>query len=161
MLYMNRYVIIHNGEIYNYIELKEELSKKGYRFTSSTDTEVIAAAYDCWQEECLDFFDGMFAFAIWDQQEKELFAARDRFGEKPFFYHYANNCLLFASEMKAFWAAGVARVPNQKMLFNFITIGYTGNPAQPEETFLENIQKLPAASTLTFSVNNKELLIEK
>ena len=76
-----RYSIIHNGEIYNYIELKEELKKKGYHFHSQTDTEVIIAAYDCWQEDCVDHFDGMFAFAIWDEKEKTLFAARDRFGE--------------------------------------------------------------------------------
>ena len=76
-----RYTIIHNGEIYNYIELREELQKKGYRFFSQTDTEVIVAAYDCWQDDCVDYFDGMFAFAIWDSTKKELFAARDRFGE--------------------------------------------------------------------------------
>ena len=126
-----RYTIIHNGEIYNYIELKEELKKKGYSFHSQTDTEVIIAAYDCWQDECVDYFDGMFAFAIWDEKKKELFAARDRFGEKPFFYYFDGNQFFFASEMKALWAAGIERTPNQKMLFNFITIGYTDNPEQP------------------------------
>ena len=161
MHYLNRYSIIHNGEIYNYIELKEELQKKGYSFHSQTDTEVIIAAYDCWQDECVDFFDGMFAFAIWDEKEKALFAARDRFGEKPFFYHFDRNKLLFASEMKALWAAGVERTPNQKMLFNFITIGYTDNPAQPGETFFENISKLPAASVLKYDTKKNELVLEK
>ena len=85
MHYMDRYVIVHNGEVYNYVELKEELRGKGYSFVSKTDTEVIAAAYDHWNGECVDHFDGMFSFAIWDKKEKELFAARDRFGEKPFF----------------------------------------------------------------------------
>ena len=121
MAYKNRYTITHNGEIYNYIELREELLKKGYSFHTQTDTEVIIAAYDYWQDECVDHFDGMFAFAIWDEEEKHLFAARDRFGEKPLFYHYDGKQLLFASEMKALWAAGVARVPNQQLLFNFIT----------------------------------------
>ena len=107
-----RYTIIHNGEIYNYIELREELQKKGYHFFSQTDTEVIVAAYDCWQDECLDYFDGMFAFAIWDEKEEELFAARDRFGEKPFFYYFDGKQLLFASEMKALWAAGIEKTPN-------------------------------------------------
>src|ERR1044071_4444251 len=69
MHYLDRYTIVHNGEIYNYIELKEELLKKGYKFSSKTDTEVIAAAYDNWKEECLYRFDGMFAFAIWDEKE--------------------------------------------------------------------------------------------
>ena len=146
-----RYTIIHNGEIYNYIELREELQKKGYSFHSQTDTEVIAAAYDCWGDECVDHFDGMFAFAIWDEKEKELFAARDRFGEKPFFYFFDGQKFLFASEMKALWAAGIERRPNQKMLFNFITIGYTDNPANPHETFFENISKLPAATLLKYN----------
>lgn len=147
----HRYTIVHNGEIYNYIELRDTLEKKGYRFLSQTDTEIIAAAYDCWKDECVDHFDGMFAFAIWDEKEKELFAARDRFGEKPFFYFFDGKSFLFASEMKALWAAGVERTANQKMLFNYITIGYTGNPSRPEETFYENIYKLPPASCLKFS----------
>lgn len=151
MSYLDRYRVIHNGEIYNYIELREELRKKGYPFHSGTDTEVIAAAYDQWGDDCVMYFDGMFAFAIWDEQKKELFAARDRFGEKPFYYFYDQSRFLFASEMKALWAAGIPRVPNQKMLFNFLTIGYTGNPEQPDETFFEAIVKLPPASCLKFS----------
>jgi len=150
--YLNRYTIIHNGEVYNYIELKETLKKKGYAFHSKSDTEVIAASYDSWKEDCLQYLDGMFSFAIWDEKEKELFAARDRFGEKPFYFYHHHDRFLFASEMKAIWAAGVQRQPNLKMLFNFITIGYTDNPEQPEETFFENIQKLPAASFLKFSL---------
>ncbi len=151
MHYRDRYTIVHNGEIYNYIELKEDLRKKGYSFQSQTDTEVIAAAYDYWKDECVEHFDGMFAFAIWDEKEKELFAARDRFGEKPFFYFFDGRHFLFASEMKALWAAGIEKIPNQKMLFNYITIGYTDNPSHPDETFYENIYKLPAASFLKFS----------
>lgn len=161
MHYLNRYSIVHNGEIYNYIELKEELQKKGYSFRSQTDTEVILAAYDCWQQECVDQFDGMFAFAIWDDKEKLLFASRDRFGEKPFFYHYDGSNLFFASEMKALWAAGIEKKPNLKMLFNFITIGYTDNPAKREETFYENIFRLPPASSLLYSPVKNELLIEQ
>ena len=156
-----RYTIVHNGEIYNYIELKEELQKKGYAFQSRSDTEVILAAYDCWQDECVDHFDGMFAFAIWDEKEKELFAARDRFGEKPFFYFFDGLQFLFSSEMKALWAAGIERKCNQKMLFNFITIGYADNPNQPGETFFENISKLPPASSLKYRPGNNELVLEK
>lgn len=151
MHYKSRYSIVHNGEIYNYLELGEELRKKGYTFLSLTDTEVIAAAYDCWGNDCVQYFDGMFAFAVWDEMKKELFVARDRFGEKPFYFYYDNNRFLFASEMKALWAAGIRKQPNKKMLFNFLTIGYTGNPDQPEETFFEEIHKLPPASYLKFS----------
>lgn len=151
MHYLNRYTIVHNGEIYNYLELKVELQKKGYSFFNQTDTEVIAAAYDYWKEECVDHFDGMFAFAIWDEKQSELFAARDRFGEKPFFYFFDQTRFVFGSEMKALWATGVEKTPNLKMLFNFITIGYVDNPAQNDETFYENIFKLPSASFLKFS----------
>jgi asparagine synthase (glutamine-hydrolysing) len=156
-----RYTIVHNGEVYNYTELKEELQKKGYAFQSQTDTEVIVAAYDYWQEECVEHFDGMFAFAIWDEKEKDLFAARDRFGEKPFFYYCDGQHFLFASEMKALWAAGIERKPNHKMIFNFITIGYVDNPNQPHETFFENIKKLPPATFLKYHLPAREPIFEK
>ncbi|HLG40575.1 MAG TPA: asparagine synthase (glutamine-hydrolyzing), partial [Chitinophagaceae bacterium] len=156
-----RYRIVYNGEIYNYIELKEELQKKGYSFRTASDTEVILAAYDHYGDDCVEHFDGMFAFAIWNEEINELFAARDRFGEKPFFYSLNNGVFVFASEMKALWAAGVDRKPNLQMLFNFITIGYTDNPGRPEETFFENVFKLPAASTLNYDPSTKELIVEK
>ena len=159
--YKKRYSIIYNGEIYNYIEIKEALIKKGYPFYTQSDTEVITAAYDCYKSECVDHFEGMFSFAIWDEQEKELFAARDRFGEKPFFYSFQQQQLLFASEIKALWAAGIDRKPNLRMLFNFITIGYTGNPNDPSETFFDGIYKLPAASCLYYKPGSNELVIEK
>lgn len=161
--YADRYTIIHNGEIYNYVELKEELRSKGYSFKSQTDTEVIAAAYACWGNECVDHFDGMFAFAIWDEKEKKLFISRDRFGEKPFFYCFdaQANLFYFGSEMKAIWAAGVSRSPNLNMLFNFITIGYTDNPEDPEETFDTAIKKLPPAHSMTVTVTDHLDLIKE
>jgi asparagine synthase (glutamine-hydrolysing) len=148
--YLDRYVILHNGEIYNYIELREELKKKGYIFYTQSDTEVLVAAFDCWKVNCLQQFDGMFAFAIWDEKEKEFFAARDRFGEKPFHYVYEENkkAFLFASEIKSFWPLDLGKVFNKKMLFNFLTIGYTDNPEQPDETFYDNVKRLPPASFL-------------
>lgn len=161
MHHRERYTIIHNGEVYNYIEIREELKQKGYNFISNSDTEVIVAAYDEWKDECVDRFDGMFAFAIWDELEKKLFAARDRFGEKPLFFHQHEGVLLFASEMKALWAAGIPRTPNRRMLFNYITIGYTDNPEQPGETFFETIFKLPPATTLTYTACDNNLILEK
>ena len=148
--YMDRYAIVHNGEIYNYLELRDELKRKGYNFRTQTDTEVLVAAYDNWKEDCVHRFDGMFAFAIWDQKEKELFAARDRFGEKPFHYvsDETDRAFLFASEIKALWSVGLGKQFNKKMLFNFLTIGYTDNPNQPDETFYTTIKKLPPASIL-------------
>ena len=159
--YLDRYTALHNGEIYNYIELREELKKKGYQFRTQTDTEVLVAAYDCWKEDCLEQFDGMFAFAIWDEKEKEFFAARDRFGEKPFYYIYdaGKRTLLFASEIKAFWSIGLGKGFNKKMLFNFLTIGYTDNPTQPDETFYDDVKKLPAASFLKITIQS-DIFIE-
>ena len=150
MHYLDRYTIIHNGEIYNYLELRGNLQSQGYSFSSRTDTEVIAAAYDHFGSDCLQYFDGMFAFAIWDEVEKKLFLARDRFGEKPLFFYRDDEQLLFASELKALWAAGIKKESNPKMLFNFLTIGYTQNPADGFETFFQNISKVPARSFLLY-----------
>ena len=86
MKYLERYVIVFNGEIYNYLELKDELQKRGYNFTTNTDTEVILAAYDFWGVDCLSRFNGMWAFSLWDKKKKQLFCARDRFGIKPKHY---------------------------------------------------------------------------
>jgi asparagine synthase (glutamine-hydrolysing) len=150
MHYLNRYTIIHNGEIYNYLEVKETLLQKGYSFCSQSDTEVILAAYDCYGPNCLQHFDGMFAFAIWDEREQTLFAARDRFGEKPFYYYFDDTQFIFASEMKALWAAGIEKQPNEKMFFNYFTLGYTQNPAIAEETFYTGINKLAARSYILY-----------
>ncbi len=152
--YLKRYTIVHNGEIYNYIELRDELQKKGYQFKSQSDTEVILAAYDCWKEDCLQQFDGMFAFAIWDEQEQTLFAARDRFGEKPFYYFFDGEQFLFASEMKALWAAGVQKEINHTMLLNYIGLGWVKNPVDLSQTFYKNIVCLPQSHYLQLSLRD-------
>ncbi len=142
MHYLDRYSIVYNGEIYNYLELRKELKKAGYHFTTNSDTEVILAAYDCYKEKCVQYFDGMFSLAIWDEKEQTLFAARDRFGEKPFYYYTNRNVFVFASEMKALWAAGVKRQVEHKMLLNYITLGYVQNPADKAQTFFKDIYSL-------------------
>ncbi|RYL93520.1 asparagine synthase (glutamine-hydrolyzing) [Sporolactobacillus sp. Y61] len=96
-----RFYIIFNGEIYNYVELRNELIEKGYTFRTTSDTEVIAALYADRGEQCVDFLRGMFAFMIWDRQEKTLFAARDHFGIKPFYYMEKDHGIFFASEEKS------------------------------------------------------------
>src|SRR3989338_726705 len=93
--------IIFNGEIYNYQMLRPMLEKKGHRFHSNTDTEVIVHAYEEYGEKCLELLDGMFAFAIWDANKKQLFIARDRIGIKPLYYYWKNGKFLFGSEIKA------------------------------------------------------------
>ena len=143
-----RYTITYNGEIYNYIELREELYKNGYRFQTRSDTEVLLAAYDYWEEDCLQQLDGMFAFAIWDAKKQCLFAARDRFGEKPFYFYPDNNHFIFASEMKALWAVGVNKIADNKMLLNYLALGYVLNANDKLQTFFEGISSLPAGHYL-------------
>jgi asparagine synthase (glutamine-hydrolysing) len=148
MHYGNRYTIVYNGEIYNYPELRTELRKAGYMFRTMSDTEVILAAYDCYRSRCLHFLDGMFAFAIWDNHEKTLFAARDRFGEKPFYFWNQGTQMAFASEMKALWSVGVPRRLNERMILNYIALGQVQNPSDKSQTFFDGILSLPPAHYL-------------
>lgn len=99
-----RYQIVYNGEVYNFLEIRQELEKEGFSFASSTDTEVLLAAYIKWGEECLLRFNGMWAFAIYDKDKKSLFLSRDRFGIKPLYYALQGRTFLFGSEMKAILA---------------------------------------------------------
>ncbi len=152
MHYAGRYTIVYNGEIYNYIELKKDLKQVGYTFQNNSDTEVILAAYDFYREKCVQYFDGMFAFAIWDEQEQQLFAARDRFGEKPFYYYSEKGLFVFGSEMKALWAAGVPRQVDDKMMLNYLTLGTVQNPADKSQTFFQYISSLLPSHYLLLDV---------
>ena len=155
--YLQRYTIVHNGEIYNYLELRSTLERHGYRFQSASDTEVICAAYDFWKYECLQQFDGMFAFAIWDEREQMLFAARDRFGEKPLLYHFDGQQLLFASEFKALWAAGVSKAWNHLLLLSYLANGHTQNAIDASITFYKDIYAVPPGHYLTYSLTHCSL----
>jgi len=156
MQYANeRYTITFNGEIYNYIELKEQLLKSGYTFHSDSDTEVLLALYDLKKEKCLQDLDGMFAFAIWDEKEQQLFCARDRFGEKPFHYYHDTNSFVFASEIKQFWATGTEKVVDSKRLLRFIEFGIIEEPDNVTGTFYEKIERLDAAHYLTVDAKGK------
>ncbi len=154
MHYSNRYSVVHNGEIYNYIEVRQELRKKGYEFKTKSDTEVILAAYDCYKDECLQLFDGMFAFAVWDQKEQTLFCARDRFGEKPFYYSFDEEQFLFASEAKALWSAGIEKKINNPLLLNYLALGYATTPVDRTITFYQHIFSLPPAHYLTLRLSD-------
>ena len=138
----NRYSIVFNGEIYNYIELKEKLSEAGYHFQTHSDTEVLLALYDQKKEQCLDDLDGMFAFAIWDSVKEELFCARDRFGEKPFHYCFYQNALYFASEMKSFWEIGIPKERNEAMFDYFKRVNLAHDPEKLDHTFYRDTFRL-------------------
>ena len=94
-------VLVFNGEIYNYIEIKADLEKAGYKFRTQSDTEVVCAAYKKWGEGCVKYFMGMWSFALWDKKIKKLFCSRDRFGIKPFYYFSLGETFYFGSEYKA------------------------------------------------------------
>ncbi len=143
MHYLDRYVITYNGEVYNHPELREELVKLGYSFNSETDTEVILASYDCWGVDCLNKFNGMWAFVLYDKQEKKYFIARDRFGKKPLYYTQTTDHFVFCSEVKGIYASGlVEKAPNKSYLKNYLENGPNEYDA---ETAFENVYRFPFA----------------
>ncbi|MBL7918674.1 MAG: asparagine synthase (glutamine-hydrolyzing) [Bacteroidia bacterium] len=148
----NGNIIIFNGEIYNYIELREELKKIGYKFKTNSDTEVILKAYTHWGYECQNKFNGMWAFAIWDQKKSELFLSRDRIGEKPLHYAVHNNTLIFGSEIKSLFAFGVPRNIRPELIEIYLTL--TNIPAP--HTFYKDIFKLMPGHFLRLKDSNIE-----
>ncbi len=154
MHYLDRYSIVFNGEIYNYIELKEVLLKQGYTFKTESDTEVLMALYHRDKENCLKLLDGMFSFVIHDQKEQTVFCACDRFGEKPFFYSYEpGKHFYFGSEMKCLWAGGIRKQVNKRMLFNYISFGYINDPQDLSQTFYEDCTRLPHSHYIKIDLN--------
>ena len=138
-------VIVFNGEIYNFRELRVELEKQGHRFATKSDTEVIVHAYEQWSDDALVRFNGMFAFALWDAPRERLLIARDRMGKKPLYWHYSPRGLLFGSEAKALLTAPwVERRINALALHHYLTLQYVPDPL----TIFDGISQLPAAHKL-------------
>lgn len=152
-----RLVIVFNGEIYNYIELREELIKLGHQFHSQSDTEVILAAYAQWGSDCVKRFNGMWAFALWDLGQRTLFCSRDRFGVKPFYYLYKDGLFVFGSEPKAILVAlPEERKPDWATLHQYLTAGVVMNG---ERSFYVSIRQLRPAHNLF--VSSDGILIER
>jgi len=144
----NRYHLIYNGEIYNYIELREELKQLGWQFRTKTDTEVLLKAYQQYGEACLSRFNGMFAFVIYDSEKRCLFLARDRVGIKPFYYFIYDSTLHFASEIKAFLnVPSLKKSVNYQSLFDYLVFNRTDIY---DETFFNEIKRLPKGCCATF-----------
>ena len=140
--------VAYNGEIYNHLDLRQELLARGHQFRTRCDTEVLVHAYEEFGSECVDHLNGMFAFAIWDSPRQRLFLARDRLGIKPLYYALTEDELLFASEIKAILAAGLVRPAfNQAILPEFLATGFVSG----EETFFRGVRKLQPGRTLTWS----------
>ena len=142
--------IVFNGEIYNFLDLRCELIKKGHKFQTSSDTEVILVAYSEWGQDCLSHLDGMFAFALYDSKIQQLFVARDRAGEKPFYYSITNDGLIFASELKALIADERCsyRVASEA-LDCYLSMGFIPG----DLCILEGVKKLPPAHAMTYNLN--------
>lgn len=152
-----RYVMIYNGEIYNYIEIKKELNVKGIVFRSNTDSEVLLNAYIQWGEACLHKFNGMFAFAIYDKQKKTIFAARDRFGVKPFYYYLDENTFVFASEILAILSVLPNKSEhNKQVVFDYLLFNRTDHT---EETFFSSIKKLQHGHQI--NIEGKKVIYKK
>lgn len=135
--------MVFNGEIYNYLELRAELSGYGHVFRTQTDTEVILAAYRQWGAGCLERFNGMWALAIWDSNERALFLSRDRFGVKPLYYVFQDHTFAFASEIKALVGKhGIPFRPNEASIYRYLVSGLLPNPREGQ-TFFEGVQSLP------------------
>ncbi len=150
--------IVFNGEIYNFPTLRAELERAGHRFRSHSDAEVILHGYEEWGEACVDRFVGMFAFAIWDEDARTLFAARDRLGIKPLYYQETSDGVRFASELKALVAlpGGPQRI-DQAALWHYLARGYVS----PPRTIYAEARSLPPAHHLTWSASRGGVRIER
>jgi asparagine synthase (glutamine-hydrolysing) len=146
-----RYTLTYNGEVYNYIELRQELEARGARFRSGTDTEVLLHAYREWGEDALGRLNGMWAFAIWDAAERTLFCSRDRFGVKPFYYWWDGRHFVFGSQLSGIVAylrrAGIARAGADDDVVGDFLLGVRLDDG--EETFVQGIRRLPPGHFLT------------
>jgi asparagine synthase (glutamine-hydrolysing) len=158
MLYHDKYVITYNGEIYNYLEIKTELEKAGYIFKTKSDTEVILAAYDQYGTKCLEHFNGMWAFALYDKEKNILFCSRDRFGIKPFYYSLKNNRFIFSSEMKPILSTLPGALVNKKILMEYLVLNLTDHT---EETFFDGIKTLRGSHYMIINLTNYDVNIEK
>ena len=161
MSYLDRYWTVYNGEVFNYLELREELEQHGYSFRSHSDTEVILAGYDKWGPGLLDRCNGMWSMAIYDRQKKTLFLARDRFGVKPLYYHVTadGSSLAFASEIKSFsaladWRPQIAPQP----AFDFLAWGIQDHG---DETMFKGVYHLPPGHYALIQLDNQDRLARK
>ena len=157
MEYRGKYTLTYNGEIYNYLEIKQELEKEGYLFHSHTDTEVILAAYDKWGKECIQKFNGMWAFALYDMDKNTLFCSRDRFGVKPFYYSDRSDIFAFGSEIKQLLPFQPKRTVNTNILTDYLLYGLEEHT---DETFFQGVKRLKPSHNLIYDLSNHTYTIE-
>lgn len=156
-------VLIYNGELYNFKEIKTFLENKKYKFISNSDTEVIIKAFDYWGEKCLKYFDGMWALALLDKTKKELILTRDFFGEKPLFICYDSSFLAFGSEinyLKKLIDSDRFFKINQNQIFTYLNLGYKFLH-KSNETFFQDIKSFDAGTYLKLNFTNNKLILKK
>src|SRR5258708_6505869 len=153
-----RYVITFNGEVYNFLELKAELKKLGFRFRSNTDTEVILVAFAAWGRDCLARFNGMWSFAIYDHVDDTIFAARDRFGVKPFYYVLNTTCFAFGSEIRQLLPLLPSVEANPAIVSDFLL---AGDPVQSKETFFEDVASLLPGHYLLYDIKTDRCTVTR
>ncbi len=149
-------LIVYNGEVYNFLEIRKELEEKGYEFKSDTDTEVILASYLEWGFECVNKFNGMWAFCIYDPYKQVLFLSRDRFGKKPLYYYFDGDRFIFSSEIKGILKHNVERKLDSEAVNIYFALSYSGFIPSPYSIY-KNIKKLRHNENLIFNLKNKEL----
>ena len=150
-----RYIIIHNGEVYNYIEIREELKKIGHKFKSNTDTEVILKSYIEWGINCLNKFNGMWAFAIYDKKVKKVLISRDRYGIKPFYYFINDEQFIFASEIPAILSVLKHKLKaNNQAIFDYLVFNRSDHT---EQTFFKEINKLQHGHNISLQIDNHHI----
>ncbi|MBM3813756.1 MAG: asparagine synthase (glutamine-hydrolyzing) [Acidimicrobiia bacterium] len=143
-------LILYNGEIFNHAELRPGLERAGHRYQTNSDTETVLHGWEEYGPACLDQFRGMFAFVIWDENERRLFAARDRLGKKPFYYYWDGELFAFASEIKALLEhPGISSAPNDALISEYLAFGYVSG----EQTLFQGIYKLPAGHWLEWDLS--------
>lgn len=148
--------IVFNGEIYNYLEIRDELSRLGRKFRTGTDTEVILAAYDEWGRDCVTRFNGMWAFALHDPLTDVVFCSRDRFGVKPFYFAALPNCFAFGSEIRQLLPLLPKIQPNGDVVLDFI---FSNSCEHRDDTFFKSVRKLPAGSNLVYRIRQHDFSI--
>jgi asparagine synthase (glutamine-hydrolysing) len=150
--------IIFNGEIYNFSEIRPELERRGHKFRSGTDTEVIIHAYEEWSTRCVERFNGMWDFAIYDKGKNLLFLSRDRFGVKPLYYYQDDRGIIFSSEIAGILQHDVPRSPNEKIVYQFLAFGLVDHTT---ETFFKGILSLGAGENLIYDLSSKSIRFER
>ena len=158
MTYHDKYTITYNGEVYNYIEIRDDLIKKGYTFSTASDTEVILAAYDHYGFECVSQFNGMWAFALHDKEKGLIFCSRDRFGVKPFYYSDINGKFIFGSEIKQLLHFHDHRFVNQQIMMDYLVCGFEEHT---NDTFFQNVKKLEQSHSLIYNLNSNSYSLKK